>query len=160
MTYAKIENGSVVYPPRNDGNRFNVDKDEQWLADHGFTQMTAEELANAIQSVKNLDTVKEQTYQELWSNYKTFQQKYVDAEDLTLAVMCSSGGSEKGKAVQMWVMGLWQKYYTVKDTITSAQSVAEIEAIDIHAESYGEPPYTIRELNEEASAYLKENNQG
>ena len=159
MTYAKVENGSVVYPSRNDGNRFNVDKDEQWLADHGFTQMTAEELANAIQSVKDLDTVKEQTYQELWSNYKTFQQKYVDAEDLTLAIMCSSGGSEKGEAVQMWVMWLWQKYYTVKDAITSAQSVAEIEAIDIHAESYGEPPYTIRELNEEASAYLKENNQ-
>ena len=118
-----------------------------------------EELANAIQSVKDLDTVKEQTYQELWSNYKTFQQKYVDAEDLTLAIMCSSGGSEKGKAVQMWVMGLWQKYYTVKDAITSAQSVAEIEAIDIHAESYGEPPYTIRELNEEATAYLDENNK-
>lgn len=159
MTYAKIENGSVVYPPRNDGNRFNVDKDERWLADHGFTQMTAEELANAIQSVKDLDTVKEQTYQELLNNYKTFQQKYVSAEDLTLATLCASHGSAKGSAVQLWVMNLWVQYYTVMDAIAAAETLDALAAIDIHAESYGEPPYKIRELNEEASAYLKENNQ-
>lgn len=154
MTYAKIENGSVVYPPRNDGNRFNVDRDEKWLTDHGFTPMTAEELANAIQSVKNLDIVKEQTYQELWSNYKTFQQKYVDAEDLTLATLCASHGSAKGSAVQLWVMNLWVQYYTVRDAITAAETLDALAAIDLTAESYGKPPYTIRELNEEAATFL------
>ena len=43
----------------------------------------------------------------LWRNYKTFQETYVDAEDLTLAVVCASKGSEKGAEVQMWVMRLW-----------------------------------------------------
>ena len=43
--YAKIQNGSVVYPPRNDGNRFNVDTCVQWLQQHGFTDMTAQQIA-------------------------------------------------------------------------------------------------------------------
>lgn len=91
----------------------------------------------------------------LWRNYKAFQQTYVDAEDLTLAVVCASKGSEKGSAVQMWVMGLWAQYYTVKDAIAAAQDEDELAAIDLTAESYGTPPYTIRELNEEAAAALE-----
>ena len=155
MTYAKIENGSVVYPPRNDGNRFNVDRDEKWLTDHGFTPMTAEELANAIQSVKNLDTVKEQIYQELWSNYKTYQRTYVDPEDLTLANTCAAGGSEKGAAVQQWVLALWARYYEVKDLLAAAETLEALRAVDISTATLTPPPYTIRELNEEAAAFLK-----
>ena len=155
MTYAKIENGSVVYPPRNDGNRFNVDKDEKWLTDHGFTPMTAEELANAIQSVKNLDTVKEQTYQELWRNYKTYQRKFVDPEDLTLANTCAAGGSAKGAAVQQWCLALWAKYYTVKDLLAAAETLEALRAVDISTATLTPPPYTIRELNEEAAAFLE-----
>ena len=35
--YAKIISGKVVYPPKNDGNRVNVNLDNAWLAEHGFT---------------------------------------------------------------------------------------------------------------------------
>ena len=101
-----------------------------------------------------LDELKAQAVNRLWRNYKTHQQKYVDAEDLTLATLCASQGSAKGSAVQLWVMNLWAQYYTVRDAITAAGTSDALAAIDLTAESYGEPPYTIRELNEEASAFL------
>ena len=45
--WAKIENNEVVYPPRNDkfSGMFNVDKNEEWLKNHGFSLMSTEELA-------------------------------------------------------------------------------------------------------------------
>ena len=103
---------------------------------------------------KTLDELKAQAGNRLWRNYKTYQQKYVDAEDLTLATLCASQGSVKGSEVQLWVMNLWAQYYTVKDAISEAETEEAMAAIDLTAESYGEPPYTIRELNEEAAAFL------
>ena len=43
--YAKIENGKIIYPPHNDGNHYNVHLSPTWLAEHGFTDMSEEELA-------------------------------------------------------------------------------------------------------------------
>lgn len=103
---------------------------------------------------KTLDELKAKAVNQLWRNYKTYQQKYVDAEDLTLATLCASQGSAKGSAVQLWVMNLWAQYYTVRDAISAAGTEEELAAIDLRAEWYGEPPYTIRELNEEAAAFL------
>ena len=48
MPYAKIENGMVIYPPKNDGNHFNVHRDEYWLATHGYRFYTPEELAELL----------------------------------------------------------------------------------------------------------------
>ena len=44
--WAKIEDGRIVYPPKNDKARgmFNVDKNEKWLAENGFVLWTPEEL--------------------------------------------------------------------------------------------------------------------
>ena len=103
---------------------------------------------------KTLDELKDRAVNQLWRNYKTYQQKYVDAEDLTLATLCASQGSAKGSAVQLWVMNLWAQYYTVRDAISAAGTEEELAAIDLGAEWFGEPPYTIRELNEEAAAFL------
>lgn len=103
---------------------------------------------------KPLTELKEEAYQTLWQNYKTYQQTYVDAEDLTLAVVCANGGSQKGAAVQMWVMNLWARYYTVKDAITAAETAEALAAVDLTADAFGAPPYTIRELNEEAAAAM------
>lgn len=104
---------------------------------------------------RSLSELKEEAYNTLWSNYKTYQQTYVDAEDLTLAVVCASQGSQKGAAVQMWVMNLWAQYYNVKDAVTAAETEEALAAIDLTADSFGEPPYTIRELNEEAAAAVE-----
>ena len=101
-----------------------------------------------------LDELKAEASNTLWRNYKTYQQQYVDAEDLTLATTCAANGSEKGSAVQLWVMQLWAQYYTVKDAITAAETADALAAIDLTADTIGEPPYTIRELNEEAAAFL------
>ena len=103
---------------------------------------------------RSLAELKEEAYQTLWRNYKTYQQTYVDAEDLTLATTCASQGSAKGTAVQMWVMNLWARYYTVKDAITAAETAEALAAVDLTAEAFGAPPYTIRELNEEAAAAM------
>ena len=108
---------------------------------------------------RSLAELKEEACQELWQNYKAWQQKYVDAEDLTLAVVCANGGSQKGAAVQMWVMELWAQYYTVKDAITAAETAEALAAVDLTAEAFGEPPYTIRELNEEAAAVIAGTNK-
>lgn len=104
--------------------------------------------------VVDLDDAKSKACNTLWKNYKAHQTKYVDAEDLTLASLCAAGGSAKGKAVQAWVMGLWKTYYTVKDLIATASTKEVLDAINLTATDYGEPPYTIRELNEEAAAVM------
>lgn len=109
---------------------------------------------------KTLDELKDRAVNQLWRNYKAYQQKYVDAEDLTLATLCAAKGSEKGSVVQMWVMSLWAQYYTVRDAISEAETEEALSAIDLTAEWYGEPPYTIRELNEEAAAFLANTSGG
>lgn len=43
--YAKIEDGKIILPPHNDGDHYNVHLDPQWLAAHGFRDMSEEELA-------------------------------------------------------------------------------------------------------------------
>lgn len=101
--------------------------------------------------VCNLEAAKEDAVRRLWENYKSFQTQYVDAEDLTLAVVCANGGSAKGKAVMMWVMNLWAAYYQVKDSIAATESLSDLDAIELTAEAHTPPPYTIRELNEEAA---------
>lgn len=88
----------------------------------------------------------------LWRNYKTYQQKYVDGEDLSLAIVCASKGSTMGAAVQNWVMELWARYYTVRDAVTAAETAEALEAIDLTPDAFGVPPYTIRQLNDEAKA--------
>ena len=88
----------------------------------------------------------------LWRNYKTYQQKYVDDGDLSLAIVCASKGSAMGSAVQNWVLLLWARYYTVRDAVTAAETAEALEAIDLSADACGVPPYTIRQLNDEARA--------
>lgn len=100
----------------------------------------------------SLDERKAAAGAQLWSNYKQHQQKHVDAEDLTLAVVCAAKGSAKGAAVQAWVLSLWATYYQVKDAIEAAADAAALAAIDLVPEADNVPPYTIRELNEEAAA--------
>lgn len=102
----------------------------------------------------DLSDAKEKARKRLWSNYKAHQTTYVDAEDLTLASLCAAGGSVKGKAVQVWVMGLWKQYYTVKDLVDTAENLEVLNGLDLTAADCGEPPYTIRELNEEAAAVM------
>lgn len=100
--------------------------------------------------VCDLAAAKDGAVRRLWENYKAFQTRHVDAEDLTLAVVCANRGSAKGKAVMMWVMNLWAAYYQVKDRIAGAETLSELEAVDLTA-AQAPPPYTIRELNEEAA---------
>ena len=100
----------------------------------------------------SLDERKTAAVAQLWSNYKQHQQKYVDPEDLTLAVVCASKGSAKGAAVQAWVLALWAAYYQVKDAIEAVTTADALTAINLAPDPEDVPQYTIRELNEEAAA--------
>lgn len=109
----------------------------------------------------SLDERKAEAVAELWANCKRHQQQYVDAEDLTLATVCAASGSAKGAAVQAWAMNLWANYYQVKDAIEAAADADALDAIDLAPDPQDVPPYTIRELNEEAAAAMaaQHNNQ-
>ena len=50
--YAKIENDVLIFPPKNSGNQMNVDKNIQWLTENGYTDMSAEEIAEYSQSLE------------------------------------------------------------------------------------------------------------
>ncbi len=134
----------------------------EYYEDQGMTLQDVEQAENGgwylagYAPQKSLAERREEAYSLLWSNYKAHQTKYVDAEDLTLATTCAAYGSEKGKAVQMWVMRLWARYYEVKDAVAAAETAEALAAIDLTAEAVGVPPYTIRELNEEAVQWLGE----
>lgn len=103
---------------------------------------------------QSVEELRAQLGETLWSNYKTYQRTYVDPEDLTLANTCAAGGSEKGAAVQQWVLALWARYYEVKDLLAAAETLEALREVDISTAELTPPPYTIRELNEEAAAFL------
>lgn len=103
---------------------------------------------------QSVEELREQLGDTLWSNYKVYQRTYVDPEDLTLANTCAAGGSAKGAAVQQWVLALWARYYEVKDLLAAAETLEALRAVDISTEALTPPPCTIRELNEEAAAFL------
>lgn len=42
--FCKVINGKLVQPPHNDGNKINVHLDLEWLAAHGYTDMTNAEI--------------------------------------------------------------------------------------------------------------------
>lgn len=100
----------------------------------------------------SLDERKAVAIETLWRNYKAYQTKYVDAEDLYLAGKCAREGSAMGSAVEVWVMSLWTRYYDVRDAIAAAETADALEEIDLSADACGVPPYTIRQLNDEARA--------
>lgn len=100
-------------------------------------------------SEHKLQDKKDRAINQLWSNYKAFQRRYVDPEDLTLATTLSLANKPKGTAVRNWVFQLWDEYYIVKARIENATTVDVIENIDL-AVTIGAPPYTIKQLNEEA----------
>ena len=100
-------------------------------------------------SAQKLQDMKNRAINQLWSNYKAFQRKYVDPEDLILATTLSIANQPMGTAVRNWVFLLWDAYYVVRAQIVNATSVDAVNAIDISVK-LGTPPYTIKELNEEA----------
>lgn len=76
--WAKIEDGRIVYPTKNDkeSGMFNVDKNEKWLTEHSFSQWTPEELEpyqpKPIVEPKKYSTLKIiRTLGDEWEGYRT-----------------------------------------------------------------------------------------
>ena len=76
--WAKIEDGRIVYPPKNDkkSGMFNVDNNVAWLKKHGFSQWTPEALEpyqpKPVELTKKYSTLKIiRTLGEEWEGYRT-----------------------------------------------------------------------------------------
>ena len=85
--WAKIEDGRIVYPPKNDKETgmFNVDKNVGWLTEHGFSQWTPEELepyqTKPVEPPKKYSTLKIiRVLGDNWEYYKELLEKagYLD----------------------------------------------------------------------------------
>lgn len=96
--YAKIEGDNLIFPPHNDGNRYNVHLDPQWLAAHGFRDMTEEEIAPYLpkppeQTVFSKLAIRramrtlgiEAKLDALLNASDTFRADWTDAQDIDLA---------------------------------------------------------------------------
>lgn len=59
--YAKIENGKPIFPPINDGNKINVDKDLNWLNENGFIDYDIEELNEIIKQNERNEAISQLT---------------------------------------------------------------------------------------------------
>ena len=96
--YAKIEDGKIIFPPHNDGNRCNVHLDPVWLAEHGFRDMSDEELApyrpklpeqtvfsklSIRRAMRSLGI--EAKLDALLNASETFRTDWTDAQDIDLA---------------------------------------------------------------------------
>ena len=132
-----------------------IGDNDGFFSSNGFVKMDIEQaydgswyLIDKV-PVRPIEELKEEKYSALWSNFKEYQTKRVDAEDLVLASMGSLAGKPKCTAVRDWVMNLWRRYYVIKDQIAAATDHKSIEVIDLSPDSCGEIPYSIRELNEE-----------
>lgn len=81
--WAKIENNQIIYPPKNDKElgMFNVDKNETWLLNHGFSQFTYQELEEYqpkfIELPKKYSTLK--IIRTLGNEWNTYRQRLEDA---------------------------------------------------------------------------------
>lgn len=130
---------------------------QQYYLEEGFQKLDVEQAYNNCWYLKGyapkqqLNEIKQEFYNKLWNNFKTYQTIRCDAEDLVLASMGSLGGYSKCTAVRDWVMNLWKIYYTKKDLIKNAESEEIIRSIDITANECGELPYSIRELNQQVN---------
>lgn len=99
MAYKKLVDGILIDPPHNDGNKINVDKDADWLAENGYTDMTDEQIAQYATSAASTQTVftklqirramraigMEETLNAILASDATFAADWADAQEIDLA---------------------------------------------------------------------------
>lgn len=96
--YAKIEEGKIIFPPHNDGDHYNVHLDPVWLQEHGFTDMSDEQLEPywpkpAPQTVFSKLAIRramrslgiENKLDALLNASSTFKSDWTDAQEIDLA---------------------------------------------------------------------------
>lgn len=73
--FGKVVKGKFVAPPVNDGNKLNVYLDAEWLAAHGFHELTAEEIASIKTPKREIRLSKLAIVTELGDQWPTWEAK-------------------------------------------------------------------------------------
>ena len=68
-------NGRLIAPPVNDGNKLNVYRDPEWLAAHGFHELTADEIASIKPEKREIRLSKLAIVTELGDQWPTWKAK-------------------------------------------------------------------------------------
>ena len=73
--FGKVVNGKFIAPPVNDGNKLNVYRDPEWLAAHGFHELTADEIASIKPEKREIRLSKLSIVTELGEAWPTWEAK-------------------------------------------------------------------------------------
>lgn len=97
-----------------------------------------------------LDQLKQIKLLNLLSGFKTYIGIRFDDASIVAINNASHMNGPKGCAVQEWINSLWYPlYYNITDSIDKATDKETLESINIDPKQHGEPPYTMKEINEE-----------
>ena len=127
-------------PPELDQQYYYDDVQESWVLYQAEAE--AEELS--------FDMKKALVKQRLWEQCKNYMDARIPDSVLTVISNAAGYDSPKGLAVQRWVQEFWYPFYYDQATSIDRMTTEEqLNTYTVDLTVYGEPPHTIREINEE-----------
>lgn len=88
--------------------------------------------------------------QRFWEQCKNYMNQYIPEDVLSTIHAAAAANGVKGSAMQKWVQEFWYPfYYDHAASIDQLTSEDELQAWSFDVSVYGEPPYSILEINEE-----------
>lgn len=130
------ENYTTVTPPDNE-NIYTFDG-TQW------NKFTPEVVVPTLEQLKHIKTLN------LLSGFRSYISMRFDDAAIVAINNAAHMNGPKGCAVQEWINSLWYPlYYTLTDSISTATDKETLESVNIDPKQHGEPPYSMREINEE-----------
>jgi hypothetical protein len=98
-----------------------------------------------------LKEAKKHRIQELWVSADAYEKQFFSGGAFAQILEAKILGDPKAIAIRNWLNRLWLDYYNRKDIINVRGTVEEVRAIDISFSGHGCPPYSIRDLLNEAA---------
>lgn len=137
------DNYTLVAPP--DNENVYMYQEDNWVKVNNAVEPTLDDLKN----IKKLN---------LLSRFKVYVGDRFDDASIVAISNAAHMGGPKGCAVQEWINSLWYPlYYNIADSIDEATDKESLESINIDPKQHGEPPYTMKEINEEITQLKQAN---
>ena len=125
-------------PPDNVQSYYYDDDSNTWMLHQtSATELTFEEKKSLVK-------------QRCWEQCKNYMNQYIPDDILPTIHAAAESGGIKGIALQKWVQEFWYPfYYAHVAAIDLLKDEAKLQEWSIDVPVYGEPPYSILEVNEE-----------